>query len=277
MTKRLTDRFPSAYLKLQWAKRHLEQLDSLSDAYLRERLKLTVGRDFLGQLVMRVKQEHALPANFGLMIGDVATNLRATLDHIVWYLVFPHLTSEDREESVAFPFSKNEGRLKSNIEKAMIERAGPAASKIIRDIKPYPGGDDILCGLNTLANRDKHRIVAIVSDHVQLHGIRTKTGDARKPIKFENLRMGRGPGLTHSIHISGMAVKVSSNGSVDHDQFDMTFHIVFSEGQPFSGLSVVPTLRTLAQKVEEILTKFDTAYPSQFAPGHFAEHAWSAR
>src|SRR5258705_5524993 len=111
MARRLTNRFPSAYAKLQWAKHHIDQLDVQSNAYLRERLKLTVYRDFLGQNVMRVKQERALPANFGLMIGDVATNLRATLDHIIWYLVSPHLSAEDREMDVAFPFPKTKERL----------------------------------------------------------------------------------------------------------------------------------------------------------------------
>ena len=69
MTKRLTNRFPSAYAKLQWAKQHIDQLDFQSDAYLRERLKLTVHQDFLRQLVMTVRHQGALPAGYGLMIG----------------------------------------------------------------------------------------------------------------------------------------------------------------------------------------------------------------
>ncbi len=277
MTKRLTNRFPSAYAKLQWAKRHIEQLDSQSNAYLRERLKLTVHQDFMRQLVMTVTYQGDLPANFGLMIGDIATNLRATLDHIIWYLVSPHLTADDREEDVSFPFPKTKERLKKSIDRAMIDRAGPAAAAIIRDIEPYPGGDDDLRSLNALANTDKHRIVAIVSDFVRLHGVRRKKGDERKPIEFNDLRMGHGPGLARDIHINGTGIRVGPHGIVDHEQLNMRFHIVFSEGQPFAGLSVLPTLTKLAHKVEDILAKFDEAYPSQFAPGYFVKDAWSAR
>jgi hypothetical protein len=165
MTKRLTNRFPSAYAKLQWAKRHIEQLDSQSDAYLRERLKFTVHEDFLRQPVMTVTYQGELPANFGLMIGDVVTNLRATLDHIIiWYLVSAHLTANDRETNIRFPFPRLKSGLNRAIKDALIDRGGPDAVRLVQEIEPYPGGDDELCTLNELANMDKHRIIAIVSD-----------------------------------------------------------------------------------------------------------------
>jgi hypothetical protein len=277
MTKRLTNRFPSAYAKLQWAKGHIEQLETRSSAYLRERLKLTVHRDFMGQLIMTVTYQGDLPANFGLMIGDIATNLRSTLDHIIWHIVSPHLTADDREEDVSFPFPKTKDRLEKSIKKTLIDRAGPEAAAIIRNIKPYPRGDDDLWTLNKLANSDKHRILAIVSDYVQLHGVRRKEGHGREPIEFNDLKMGHGPGLVRDLHINGTGIRVGQHGNVDHEQLDMTFHIMFSEGQPFSGLSVLPTLTTLAHKVEDILAKFDEAYPSHFAPGYFEKDAWRAR
>ena len=138
MTKRLTNRFPSAYAKLQWAKQHIEQLESQSNAYLRERLKLTVHRDFMGQLVMTVTYQGDLPANFGLMIGDIATNLRSTLDHIIWHIVSPHLTADDREEDVSFPFPKTKDRLEKSIKNTLIDRAGLEAAAIIRALNRTP-------------------------------------------------------------------------------------------------------------------------------------------
>ena len=276
MTKRLTDRFPSAFAKLQWAKRHIEQLDSQSNAYLRERLKLTV-QDSMRQRVMTVTYQGELPTNFGLMIGDVATNLRATLDHIIWYLVSPHLTADDRQEDVSFPFPRTKDRLEKAIKNALINRAGPRAADIIRDIQPYPNGDDDLWNLNKLANSDKHRIIAIVSDYFQLHSVRRKEGDRREPTEFNDLKMGHGPGLLRDLHINGTGINVGPNGNVDHAQLDMTFHIKFSEGHLFSGLTVVPTLTTLANKVEIILAKFDEAYPSLLAPQYFEKDAWRQR
>jgi hypothetical protein len=249
MTKRLTNRFPSADAKLQWAKRLIDQLDSQSDAYLRERLKFTVHEDFLRQPVMTMTYQGELPANFGLMIGDVVTNLRATLDHIIWYLVSPHLTANDREMNVRFPFPRLKSGLNRAIKDALIDRGGSDAARLIREIEPYPGGDDELCTLNDLANMDKHRIIAIVSDYAHLHGLKGAAGDSGNPVVFNNLRMGHAPGLARHIHISGIGVRVGQHGSVDHNQFDMSFH----------------------------LAKFDEAYPSQFAPGYFAKDAWSAR
>jgi hypothetical protein len=131
--------------------------------------------------------------------------------------------------------------------------------------------------LNDLANMDKHRIIAIVSDYVHLQGVKRAVGDSRKPIEFNDLRMGHGPGLARDIHIAMMGIKVGQHGSVDHNQFDMSFHIMFSQGQPFSGFTVIPNLTKLAHKVEDILAKFDKAYPSQFASGYFEKNTWSAR
>jgi len=42
----------------------------------------------------------------------------------------------------------------------------------------------------------------------------------------------------------------------------MRFRIKFLEGQLFSGLTVLPPLKALAHKVENILARFDEAYPS---------------
>jgi hypothetical protein len=269
MAKRTSERFLSAYAKLQWAKHHIDQLNVQSTAFLRERLVLYVRKDAsFGDRTMSVKYKGYLPPTFGLMIGDIITNLRDTLDHIVWELVSPNLTAEHAPESVRFPFPKRKESLGRVIKESLIDLAGPDARRIVCETRPHPEGDDELYSLHALSNMVKHRIVAIVSDYVHLQGLKAQDRYPFKPyVPFNDLRMGHGPNLLRDIHTFGMGhLKVRKDNTVDHDQFDMTFHIVFEQDQPFAGLSVVPTLIALAKKVEGILGKFDAAYPSVYSP-----------
>jgi hypothetical protein len=260
--------FHSADIKLQWAKQYIDHLDVQSVAYLRKRFELRVGRDSFGQTVMRVKYHGELPPHFGLMVGDIVTNLRDVLDHIIWDIVAPKLGPQDKPGRVCFPFldtGLGEGkRLISAIEKALIHLAGPDAVRIVHDARPYPGeygGDAELYGLHRLASLVKHRNIAFVSDYAHIHGVKAKERSHRPYIPLNNLRMGHGAKLESDIQIHGLGLKVNERNMIDNDQFDMTFHIVFAQGQPFAGLPVLPTMIALVKKVEGLLADFDKAYP----------------
>lgn len=261
--------FNMAAAKLEWAKHHIDQLNLKSTAYLEGRLKMRIRRHYMGYDLLAVKYHAGLPYDFGLMIGDITNNLRACLDYIIWELVAPH--KPKKPNNICFPFPKNFDGLERGIKEGLEHLAGEKAERIIREAKPYPGGDDELYGLHRLTRMDKHRIIALVTDYLHLHAFKGEKGNPSKPrIEFDEVRMGHGPDLLREIPISGMrGLRINRDGSVDHRQFDITFHIVFEERMPFAGLSVLPTLAALAKKIEGLLVKFDDAYPSRYLPNNF--------
>jgi hypothetical protein len=261
--------FHMARAKLEWVKHHIDQLNIQAAAYLGERLKLHIGYDYRGDQLLKVKYHGEMPYSFGLMIGDIANNLRACLDYIIWELVAPN--NPKRPNNICFPFPKKFEGLEREIKDGLEHLAGPHAERIIREAKPYPGGDDELYGLHRLTRLDKHRIITLVSDYVRVHALKGQEGNPFKPrVEFNNLRMGHGPNLMRDIHISGMqGLEIRRDGSVDQNQFDVTFHIVFEERMPLAGLSVLPTMIGLVKKVEGLLAQFDAAYPSRFLPNDY--------
>jgi hypothetical protein len=270
MRKRPTERFLNAEGKLEWAKQHINQLDRYTSEFLRDRLKLLGYYGTFNQLEMRVEYEKSLPFNFGLMIGDIANALRGALDHIMWELIEPNLALGDEKSRrrVAYPFADDAARFETRIKDGLIQLAGPEAIRVISKSRPYAGGDDLLYGLSILNNWDKHRIVLAVGDYVHIHGLKADEAKRRPYIAFHDLKMGHGPKYVRDIEYHwGSAV--ATDGTVDKDQFDMTFHIVFGEGQPFAGLSVLPTMVALVGTVQGILDDFDDAFPSRYSPEYF--------
>ncbi|MGY4476333.1 hypothetical protein [Bradyrhizobium sp. USDA 3364] len=277
VTRRRMSLFASAHAKLQWATRHIDHLEAASTAYLSPLLKLHAHQDFMGHLVMRfLYRGQVLPTEFGLMIGDIATNLRAVLDHIVWALVSGKLTPDDRKEDVGFPFVSKPAKLKKRIETAMIDRV-KNAPELIGSIRPYPGGDDNLYELHSLSNSDKHRLITVVSDFVELHRVVDPKGK-RKPVDLNGLRLGTGPGLRSRLHLNGTGIVVSPDGNIDPSQFEKTFHLAFGEKAPFERKPVIPTLRGQAQGIRAILEKFEERYPTvQLSDGYYDDQAWRRR
>jgi hypothetical protein len=76
--------FESAAAKLEWANRHIAELDRQSSEHLNAKWSFRLQAAPLGGARMLFNAPYRVPLRFGLMIGDIANNLRSTLDHIVW-------------------------------------------------------------------------------------------------------------------------------------------------------------------------------------------------
>jgi len=108
--------------------------------------------------------------NWGLIIGDIVTNLRASLDHITWDLAMLHIRETGRkltpkeERKIQFPLYDDSSAMAD-------ERRGvralkyvlPRAHSEIERFQPYNRRNwpklDLLRDLELLTNTDKHRIV----------------------------------------------------------------------------------------------------------------------
>jgi hypothetical protein len=96
-----------------------------------------------------------MPGKIQVRVFNVATELRAALDHAV-YVAAVTLGTRPDPTKTAFAFADSAAELDGEIER----RCGhvPADIKaVLRRLKPYPGGDEALWRLNKLRNVKDHR------------------------------------------------------------------------------------------------------------------------
>src|SRR5580700_703672 len=116
--------FKGSRLKVDWAKRHISELERTLQAFFDTKpYRFVVEIDSDPQwywLVMRGQQE--LPDSVSLLIGDAVHNLRVALDRLAVELV---AMKAPNTSNVKFPFCTDEGGLEEAIKKRRVDRAGP--------------------------------------------------------------------------------------------------------------------------------------------------------
>jgi hypothetical protein len=170
----------SAVAKLGRAQAHRDQLETEIRAFrAREpfdwpyKLSDHMFDPSLAVITYRIHIKEEMPSTWGLVIGDVLTNLRAALDHAV----FGHaaacadaagtpLTNRQEKDlnfpivTIATDWPNQQGRLALLVD--------PAVLAVIEKWQPFnqqevPPDWHPLAVLNALVNRDKHREVRVVS------------------------------------------------------------------------------------------------------------------
>lgn len=111
-----------------------------------------------------------LPAEWGLLLGDIATNLRAALDHSAWAIV--HRGNGGKDElplrkgeasAIYFPIVTTSAAQFNGDIKAKLIGAKRSDIALVRKMQPYFGKGNAdrhaLAILNDLCTADKHRAV----------------------------------------------------------------------------------------------------------------------
>ncbi len=158
------ENFLGAKLKVKRAKTHIQELNKHIEDYLKSQpIKVVVEKDPNSpnyNWTLRVK--HDVPLCFAAIIGDIIHNLRASLDLLATELV---AKSDGNPKHVYFPFANDENSLDEMINKRHIDRAGDKAIALIKSLKPYKGGNDLLRALHDLDIIDKHRSLIPVAHY----------------------------------------------------------------------------------------------------------------
>jgi hypothetical protein len=159
----------SARLKLARAREHLEAYKRAWADLVSEgqpygfRSEIDDGRTCI---TFYLVQGRDIPRRLGLIIGDCAVNLRASLDHLAFALPRKPGTNPSWETESQFPTCDDLTNYPSVVGQRLrgVERAAAAA---IKKLQPGYGGNDPLSHplhmLAELSNRDKHRVVHLVA------------------------------------------------------------------------------------------------------------------
>lgn len=176
----------SAYLKTHRAKIHINALKQSIRRFfnpqhtIREHTISQGPLQGLGVINIDIDPS-ARTETWGLIIGDVVTNLRDSLDHIAWALAMLHVSETGKrltlghERSIKFPlYDDPAAETDKNRMVRDLKYVLPRAHSEIKHFQPYNRRDwpelNLLRDLNLLANADKHRLVtpSNVRAHVKL-------------------------------------------------------------------------------------------------------------
>lgn len=240
----MSDPFADSRLKVDRAKKHITDLENLLESFINRNPYTTEVIDDPNSagdrlLVLRVREE--LPKDVSCYIGDASHNLRASLDILACTLV--RLNGKSTA-SVMFPFARDANTLEERIRLTHINKADPEIVNMIRSLKPYTGGNDLLRGLHDLDIADKHSALTPTismarSPNFKVGGMRW-TGSHFGPIK-DGLKLQKIPAEAYF--------------EIDND-FHPAIAVFFEQGQPFETEAVMPTLHQITQLVDGIVGTF---------------------
>lgn len=175
--------------KLDRAKTHAEEFDRRFVEFL-QRKPYTIAIEFEGDpphlLRCRWRAKEAPPIDLALILGDMLTNLRATLDYLVWQLVLANnQTPTDRN---AFPCVRQGVNWKS----ARNDRLAGVAQRWadeIDNLQPYHRTQQperhLLAVLDGINNLNKHRALPVAVMTIPTWDIVLKL-EAGQRVKFDN-------------------------------------------------------------------------------------------
>jgi hypothetical protein len=159
-----------AWLKIERANEHLDTLAASiqqffeSNPYSISRNEITlIGEKHLQYFI---KPNLTLPKEFSLIVGDVLSNLRSSLDYVVWQLSWPRISRliarGQKWEKPQFPICDRRSQYCGGGTKAMIQHVPRGKRHIIEQLQPYHRGKwpelELLSFLRDASNADKHRL-----------------------------------------------------------------------------------------------------------------------
>ena len=244
-------------LKISRAHMHLESL--------RERVQrfsngnpYGVVADYDGHTDKCVLRAHVFdhpPQEWGIIIGDIAHNLRSALDQLIWQLAL--LQTSTPYVKTAFPIFDAFTKYRDN-GRRVIQDLTRRQATLVKWLQPYRRGDEAeghpLWLLQDVNNTDKHRVIQTVGTVFDIQGL--GFGNMRG-FDFSNMNVYGGTRLEDGAPIADFTlVQTSADAYVEMNP-QITSSIEFGEGgSAVRGMPLVTTLSDIVAHVEGIVPKF---------------------
>ena len=211
-----------------------------------------------GQRHAKVRVKRDVPAEWSAILGDIIHNARASLDLLMVAVVKHCDPGRASYNHVYFPIGDSKVAFETTLPKKT-KGASADAQRIIKELKPYKGGDEAFYRLHQLDILDKHKaIIPVGAAHRNL-------GIALNPAKmFPDL-----PGVeslaTQMLFLrpadrqfpleDGAIVFSASSGEGTpfDDEIRVTVEIAFGEGQILEGEPLDPALTQIIEFVQGIV------------------------
>jgi hypothetical protein len=180
-----------ARLKVVWAQEHIDTLKAEIRAYLDKRpYEVTAENKPNFGIVGKVTIIIPPPMSLSALIGDCATNARATLDYIVWELAGRYFSppfnagnANDRRIT-SFPISNlpSDAGYVNRLTSLANRKIPAVAIDEIKAVQPYNEAYQPLWWLHELVNTDKHRMPILTLAYVPFFAWGTEPDGTIRPV-----------------------------------------------------------------------------------------------
>ena len=240
--------FAGAKLKVQRAKKHIRELQSLLDSWIDTNpYQVSVNEDAkTGLNYVSLEVTQTIPDDIALVIGDVIHNFRSVLDFIAYEIVTAAGGSGNR---VYFPFEGDRDSLKASSKYTTIKSVSKKAASLILDtIKPYKTGNYTLWALNKIDNIDKHRLLI---PSIQVVSITVDAVDDNQNQFINNTISLGGAGKINAFR-SASKFHITRYGKP-------YFNIFFGPGTFFDAEPIPETFMKIGREVSKVIALFEKA------------------
>jgi hypothetical protein len=174
-----------SFLKIRRARYHIDTANEFMKRFFnRKPYKIIdrVERDGQARYrILRFEQQRDIPPEIALSIGDICNNLRSALDHLLWQLWLLNDPSFDR--IVFFPICDTEDIFKTKRIWGFIKGLSDVQRTILESLQPYKTGKPALSWLRDVNNSDKHRLIQIIYEVVNVDRLRITIDDSTALLK----------------------------------------------------------------------------------------------
>lgn len=267
----------SVYGKIERAKEHISELEAEIKRFIESRPYEVIPYEDSksGDRVYVLRVHASLPLRCNSIVGDAIQNLRASFDYLVRQLVLSN--GGKPGQHTAFPISRSAEEFESN-GLGKVKGASKDAVNLIRHLKPYKGGNDILWRLHRLSIADKHHdyiTVGLAHENViidfgaWMRGLAERLG-AEWVKDTPSMEIGIRPAQRQYPLVDGtplFRVEAKANPTQADMNPKFTLQISFSEGEVVQGEPVVPALHQLVGSIEETIKLFHHLFPASTVKG----------
>jgi hypothetical protein len=184
-------------LKMSRAQHHLRELDREVGKMLEsEDVCVPVnGNRSNGDPCIRVRNVPEPDPRIGVIIGDIAHNLRSALDHLIYQLSIPPGSTEPVDpDAPAFPITSSSGNWRSA--RRRLDQARRGTKTRVERFQPYHRRRDpdtwLLWQLREISDIDKHRILHVAPAAIAAHQLGWRS-DGPGGVVFHGYHVRRAP------------------------------------------------------------------------------------
>jgi hypothetical protein len=266
-----------AYLKITRASKHLDELKAALSQWFEkgEGYGTTIEEEPDGWQLFRCEIREDIPLGLGVVVGDIAHNLRSALDHLAWELV--ELDNGNPGKHTGFPIFTNPKQWKAKVEdpyyrpnkfkrlKSPLKGVRREVYDDIEKLQPYhrQGGfspaRQRLAELAWLNNADKHRALHVAYGVISDEEIRVEFDlphlvlGVEKEILVEPTQL-----LEDGLELVRLRVTVRGDANAEPNaELVMPVGVVFAQEDGFVGY---PSLIESINEVIDIIGRFDLTY-----------------
>jgi hypothetical protein len=243
--------FNHAAQKLEWAFMHMDQLNARCAAFLETQPQVAFVENDPegGGQSFKVGMSREIPAAIPLIIGDVVSNTRASLDFAWMGLV---RAAKTNIKKATMPIANNrKGLINTDMEPWVGEAAAVAKTLLADTIKAHRdianGGNKAIAALNELANWNKHNMLIVQRGRTTLRNVSWGAGNTIGTLVNEG-------GINSVFGFGGPQTYVSYEG-------EPAGEIVFGRHYLVEYAPIIPTLIYMWEAACEALKTFCDAFP----------------